>query len=100
MAGAATGVTDRPLLRSWLIVALLGLLLAEAWLAGRGSERFLRRTALARGNPLASRRRFLFAARLAALSFTVLVIADASLPGLDTSRDVAMVTASKLRPAT
>jgi len=94
--GAATGVTDRPLLRWWLLVALLGLLLAEAWLAGRGSERFLRRTALARGNPLAARRRFLLAARLAALSFIVLAIADVPLPVLDRGRNIAVVTASKL----
>ncbi len=93
---AATSIIDRPLLRWWLLVALLGLLLAEAWFAGRGSERFLRRTALARGNPLAARRRFLLVARLAALSFIVLAIADAPLPMLDRSRNIAVVTASKL----
>jgi hypothetical protein len=93
---AATSVTDRPLLRWWLLVTPLGLLLAEAWFAGRGPERFLRRAALARGNPLAARRRFLLAARLAALSFIVLAIADAPLPMLDSSRYIAVVTASKL----
>jgi len=93
---AAASVTDRPSLRWWLLVALLSLLLAEAWLAGRGSERFLRRTALARSNPLAARRRFLLAARLAALSFTVLAVADAPFPMLDRSRNIAVVTASKL----
>jgi von Willebrand factor type A domain/Aerotolerance regulator N-terminal len=93
---AATGVADRPLLRWWLLVALLGLLLAEAWLAGRGAERFLRRTALARGNPLAARRRFLLAARLAALSFIVLAIADVPLPTLDRSRNIVVVAAPNL----
>jgi Mg-chelatase subunit ChlD/uncharacterized membrane protein len=93
---AATSVTDRASLRWGLLVALWGLLLAEAWLAGRGSERFLRRTALARGNPLAVRRRFLLAARLAALSFIVLAIADVPLPTLDRSRNIVVVATPSL----
>jgi Mg-chelatase subunit ChlD len=96
MPAAASGTTDRPLLRWWLLVALLGLLLAEAWLAGRGAERFLRRTALARGNPLAARRRFLLAARLAALSFIVLAIAGVPLPTVDRSRNIVVVAAPSL----
>jgi uncharacterized membrane protein len=96
MPAAATGVTDRPLVRWWLLVALLGVLLAEAWLAGRGAERFLRRTALARGNPLAARRRCLLAARLAALSFIVLAITDAPLPMLDRSQNIAVVAGPDL----
>jgi hypothetical protein len=93
---ATAGIAESPLLRWWLLTALLGLLLAEAWLAGRGPERFLRRTALARGNPLAARRRFLLAARLASLSFMVLAVSDARLPMLDGSRNIAVVTASNL----
>jgi Mg-chelatase subunit ChlD len=92
----AASIGDGPQLRWRLLAALLGLLLAEAWLAGRGSERFLRRTALAGGNPLAARRRFLLAARLAALSFMVLAIADAPLLLPDRSRNIAVVMAPNL----
>src|SRR4029077_16552926 len=50
---ARSGLTGRLPLRWWLLAAMLALLIAEAWLAGRGPERFLRRAALMRGNPLA-----------------------------------------------
>jgi Mg-chelatase subunit ChlD len=96
VTAAATGIADGPQLRWWLLEALLGLLLAEAWFAGRGSELFLRRTALARGDPLAARRRFLLAARLVALSFIALAVADAPLPMLDRSRNIAVVAAANL----
>jgi Mg-chelatase subunit ChlD/uncharacterized membrane protein len=88
---------DPPPIRWWLVLALLGFLLVEGWLAGRGSERFLWRTGLARGNPLAARRRLLLAARLAALLLVVLAIANVPLPMLDRSRNIVVVATPNLR---
>jgi hypothetical protein len=88
---AASSLADRLPLRWWLLVMLFGFLLAEGWLAGRGAERYLWYTALARGNPLAPRRRLLLAARLAALSLVALAIAGVSLPMLDRSQNIAIV---------
>jgi Mg-chelatase subunit ChlD len=59
----------------WLIAAALALLAIEGWIAGRGSERFLRFESLARGNPLASRRRALLALRGATLLLATLAFA-------------------------
>jgi von Willebrand factor type A domain/Aerotolerance regulator N-terminal len=84
-------------LRWWLLLTLLGFLLVEGWLAGRGSERFLWRSGLARGNPLAARRRLLLAARLAALLLVILAVADAPIPMLDRSRNIVVVAAPNLR---
>jgi Mg-chelatase subunit ChlD len=49
----------------WIIVGVLGLLLAEAWIAGRGAERFLVPAALRRSAPQARRRRLALGLRLA-----------------------------------
>jgi uncharacterized membrane protein len=80
----------------WIIVAIFGLLLVEGWVAGRGVERFLRRTALAGGNPLAPRRRLLLAVRLAALLLTCLAITGVPLPMLDRSENVVAVAGPSL----
>jgi len=88
---AAASLADRPPLRWWLLITLFGFLLVEGWLAGRGSERFLWRTALARGNPLAPRRRLLLAARLGALSLVALAIAGVPLPMRDRSQNITIV---------
>jgi len=93
---AASSLTDRVPLRWWLLVTLLGFLLVEGWLAGRGAERFLWRTALARGNPLAPRRRLLLAARMAALSLVALAVAGVPLPMLDRSQNIAIVAGPNL----
>jgi hypothetical protein len=92
----AASLADHTPLRWWLLITLLGFLLVEGWLAGRGSERFLWRTALARGNPLAPRRRLLLAARLGALSLVALAIAGMPLPMLDRSQNIAIVAEPKL----
>ncbi|MCW5715043.1 MAG: VWA domain-containing protein [Bauldia sp.] len=63
-----------------LIAVVLVLLLAEAWLAGRGSERFLRREALARGVPHAGRRRAAIALRLLTIALMVAALLQLPLP--------------------
>jgi hypothetical protein len=80
----------------WLLVAIFALLLLEGWLAGRGPERFLRRTALVRGNPLAARRRLLLAARLAVLSFVGLAIGGVPLPMPDRSENIVVIAGPNL----
>src|SRR5262252_82054 len=87
---------DGPPLRWWLLMALLACLLVEAWLAGRGSERFLRWTALARDNPLSTRRRLLLAARLGALLLVASAIAGVPLPMLDRSYNIAIIAGPNL----
>lgn len=77
-----TEPTDSPLANGVaraLLVAVLVLLAAEAWLAGRGSERFLTHSGLRRGNPLALRRRWMLALRLLAVALLVLAISDTPL---------------------
>src|SRR5262249_48656188 len=59
----------------WLTAAAFVLLAIEGWHAGRGAERFLRLESLARGNPLALRRRTLLALRTAVLLTTALAVA-------------------------
>ena len=93
---AAPGYASRLPLWWCLLVAIFVLLMAEGWLAGRGPERFLRRSALAHGNPLAARRRLLLAARLAALSLVGLAIAGVPLPMLDRSENIVVVAGPTL----
>jgi uncharacterized membrane protein len=93
---AAPGLVESPLLWWWLLVAIFALLLAEGWLAGRGPERFLRRRALARGNPLAARRRLLLTARVAALSLVGLAIAGVPLLMADRSQNIVVVAGPNL----
>ncbi len=47
----------------WLVVLALLILFVEAWVAGRGSERFLTLVALRADNPLATRRRMILGLR-------------------------------------
>jgi uncharacterized membrane protein len=86
----------RVFLRWWLLVALFGVLVVEGWFAGRGSERFLWRSALLHGNPLAKRRRLLLAARFVTLLLVALAIAGVPLPMLDRSQNIAIVAGSSL----
>lgn len=64
----ATGTAEFPFaLWPWLLALLLLALLAETAVAGLGSERFLRLSALKKGSPLRPRRRTVLALRLATL---------------------------------
>ncbi|MSR21964.1 MAG: VWA domain-containing protein [Gemmatimonadetes bacterium] len=67
------GALGQPLWR-WLLLAGIAVLLAEGWIAGRGTERFLRPGALSRENSLAHRRRAMIAFRILALLFLLLAI--------------------------
>jgi uncharacterized protein YegL len=92
----ASGAADRLPVRWWLLVALFVLLLVEGCLAGRGAERYLWRSALARGNPLALRRRLLLAARLVTLLLVAAAIAGVPLLMPDRSRNVVVVAGPRL----
>jgi von Willebrand factor type A domain/Aerotolerance regulator N-terminal len=94
--GPSAGVAHPLPVRWWLLVALLVLLLVEGWFAGRGGERFLWRSALAPGNPLASRRRLLLAARLATLLLATAAVAGVPLPVPERSQNVVVVTGPHL----
>ena len=61
---------------SWLAGVAGLLLLLEAGLAGRGSERFLHRTGLSGANPLARRRRAILGLRIATVLFVAAAIID------------------------
>ncbi len=91
------GAAGRPPAWWWLLVATLALLAAEAWLAGRGSERFLQRSSLARSNPLAARRRILLALRVAALLFVALALAGVPLLVPEQGQNVIVVAGPDLR---
>ncbi len=82
----------------WLLLVALILLAMETLLAGRGSEQFLRRSALQRTNPLHARRRWMLGVRVASLVF--LVAAVVGLPWLarQPSEDVVVVVGSNLGP--
>ena len=81
----------------WLTAAAFVLLAIEGWLAGRGAERFLQFEYLARGNPLALRRRALLTLRAAALVFTALALAGLPLLIPDQSTNVVVVTGPDLK---
>ncbi len=94
--GTASLSISWPSLWWWLLLAALLVLLAETWIAGRGSEQFLRRTGVARTNPLSTRRRAMLATRLVA----VLLVAAAvvGIPWLSRvpAEDVVVVASSAL----
>jgi hypothetical protein len=81
----------------WLTAAAFMLLAIEGWLAGRGAERFLQLESLARGNPLASRRRTLLALRTSALTAVALALAGLPLLIPDQSSNVVVVTGPDLK---
>jgi uncharacterized membrane protein len=95
--GPRSRLTDRLPLRWWLLAAMLALLIIEAWLAGRGPERFLRRAALTRGNPLATRRRLLLAARVATLLLVASALAAVPIPLPDRGENVVVVAGADLQ---
>jgi Mg-chelatase subunit ChlD len=80
----------------WLLVAAFAALVAEAVLAGRGAERFLQRSSLARGNPLATRRRGLLALRVATLAFLALAIGSIPILVPDRSRNAVVIASPGL----
>lgn len=86
-----------------LVATTLAVLLLEAWLAGRGPERFLLRPALARGAPHAGRRRALIALRLGALAFLVAALLQLPVPRLEPSENWVLVaslsTGGAMNPA-
>ena len=88
---AHLGSVDRLPPRWWLLAAALALLMIEAWLAGRGPERFLRPAALAAGNPLATRRRLLLTARTATLLLVASALAAVPLLIPDRNANVVVV---------
>ena len=82
----------------WLLVVAFLLLVAETWFAGRGPEQFLRRSALHRTNPLSTRRRFMLAARLAAIVFLFAAIVGLPWLGREPAEDVIVVVGGELGP--
>jgi Mg-chelatase subunit ChlD/uncharacterized membrane protein len=92
-----SSLKDRMPVRWWLLAAVLVLLIIEGWLAGRGPERFLRTAALARGNPLAARRRLLLAARVATLLFVASALAAVPLLLPDRGGNVVVVAGPDLQ---
>jgi von Willebrand factor type A domain/Aerotolerance regulator N-terminal len=81
----------------WLTAAAFVLLAIEGWLAGRGAERFLRLESLARGNPLASRRRTVLALRTATLITAALALAGLPLLIPDETSNVVVVAGPDLK---
>lgn len=75
-----------------LVVALL-LLLVEAVLSGRGTERFLQAEGLRSTNPLSRRRRLTAILRAAGVALVVLALLDVGLPWRQAGEHVATVLA-------
>lgn len=73
--GIATASLSWPLYR-WLLLAALVLLLAELWLAGRGSEHFLHRAVARPPHPLARRYRIMLGLRILAALLVTLALLD------------------------
>jgi uncharacterized protein YegL len=91
-----SSMTNRLPVRWWPLAAILVLLVIEGWLAGRGTERFLWLTALARGNPLARRRRLLLAARVMTLLLVAAALAGVPIPVPDRGRNLVVVVGPDL----
>ncbi len=77
-----------------LLLAALIVLIAEAWIAGRGSERFLRPRALARGAPLATQRRWHLGLRIVACVLIALGVVSLPLPTQTPAESVVVVAAT------
>ena len=75
----------------WFAGAVLLLLIAEALLAGHGSDQFLRSRALRRGMPLAGRRRFILGLRLGAICAAVAAVLLLPAPMHDISEQVVLL---------
>lgn len=82
----------------WLLLFAFLLLLAETWLAGRGSEQFLKATGLHHTNPLSTRRRFMLAARVAAIVFLFAALVGLPWLGREPAEDVVVVVGGELGP--
>ena len=82
----------------WLLGGALFILLSEAWIAGRGPEQFLKRTALAASNPLALRRRLQLGVRAAACVFMLAAILGLPIPDREAAEQVVVVVGSDLGP--
>jgi Mg-chelatase subunit ChlD len=78
-------------LRWWLLAAMLVVLLIEAWIAGRGAERFLQPAALAGTSPFHGRRRLLLGLRAGAVILAVAALLDLPLPILPAGEEVVAV---------
>ncbi len=83
----------------WLLLLAFLLLLAETWLAGRGTELFLRRSALHRSNPLSTRRRLMLGVRVAAIVFLFAAVVGLPWLGREPAEDVVVVMGGELGPA-
>jgi Mg-chelatase subunit ChlD len=80
----------------WLLASAFAVLAVEAWIAGRGPERFLHSASLASGNPLARRRRMLLSLRAAALLFLAMSLAGVPLLTPDRHQNVVVVAGPDL----
>jgi hypothetical protein len=80
----------------WLLATAFAVLAAEGWLAGRGPERFLHRSSLARGNPLSLRRRMLLGLRTAALLLLAMSLAGVPLLVPDRHENVVVAAGPEL----
>lgn len=95
---AATGAAGGALppgpfrLAPWLLAAAFLALLAEAIVAGRGAERFLRRASVRVGAPGATRRRGILALRVAALGAILAAILAVPLPAREPGATVFAIT--------
>jgi Mg-chelatase subunit ChlD/uncharacterized membrane protein len=80
----------------WLLAAAFAVLAIEAWVAGRGSERFLHWSSLASGNPLSLRRRMLLGLRTTALLLLAMSLAGVPLLAPDRHQNVVVVAGPDL----
>ena len=85
-----------PPLWRWLLVTALVALIAETWIAGRGSEQFLTLRALAYGRALAGRRRAQLGLRAAAIGLVVAALAGAPIAVRELAERVVLVVGPDL----
>ncbi|MGD9738183.1 MAG: VWA domain-containing protein [Bauldia sp.] len=78
-----------------LLIAVI-LLAVETWLAGRGSEQFLKASALARSNPLHGRRRLQLGLRIGGIAFLVAALAGLPWLGREPVEDTIVVMGTDL----
>ncbi len=80
----------------WLALSVLGLLLAEGWIAGRGTEQFLSLSALAPGRALATRKRAQLGLGLAAAAAVIAALTGLPLPVRESVENVVVVVSPDL----